>query len=127
VNPQILAEEFVEQLRILCDAGSPSGPVLVGGKATVDGTAVVVYKESAQAPLLGRTYRMNAYSRLFSPDSSAAYLAGVAFADDLCDPSGGGQPVDVDWAEGLVSDPGTVGWILSDEEKRELDRQGRLR
>jgi hypothetical protein len=126
VNPHILAEEFVEQLSLLCAAGSPSGPVLVGAKVTDDGTAIIVYKESAQAPLLGRIYRVGAYAQLVSPDSSAAYLAGVAYADDLCDPSGGGRPMDADWADDVVSDSETVGWILSDEEERELDEQGRL-
>jgi hypothetical protein len=98
----------------------------MGAKVTDAGTAVIVYQESAQAPLLGRIYRVEAYAQLFSPDSSAAYLAGVAYADDLCDPSGGGRPRDADWADDLVSDPETVGWILSDEEEPEQDERGRL-
>ena len=125
MDPGTAAARFVAELRVLCTA--PSGPQLVGARATPDGTAVVVYREAAGASLLGRRYRLDAAAQLFAPDSSPAYLAGVAYADDLCDPSGTGWAADVDWADDVVPDPRAVGWLLGEDEVRELREQGRLR
>lgn len=120
MNPTDIAQDFIDQLRDLCQAGSPSGPIMVGARVLPDSSAVIIYRERAGSPVLGRRYDLTTYSRLFSPDSSARHLAEIAYADDLTDPSGSGTRLHVDWADGVVADPHEIGWLLSHDELRDL-------
>src|SRR3954453_5771230 len=83
------AERFVSRLAARCRADGPTGPVLVGAGLRADDRAVViVYRGAADAPLLGRGYDLDRYSRMFDPILSIEDLADIPYVDDLCDPSG---------------------------------------
>lgn len=83
----------------------------VGGGVGPDGIALVSYREFADGPVLGRRYVVAEFATLFEPPCSVAELAGIAFANDITDPTGSGEVLPVDWARGLVPDGTVVEWI----------------
>jgi len=82
----------------------------VAGRALSDDVAVVLYRDRADGPILGRRYVMSEQRALFS-DNSAEAVAGESWTGDLVDPSGPGELRAVDWADGLCDAPRDVRWI----------------
>ena len=82
----------------------------VGGRVREPHDAVILYRDRPDGPVLGRRYELRSYSALFGGET-AQWLANEAWLSDITDPSGAGEPKDVDWAVGLVDDPGVVRWL----------------
>jgi hypothetical protein len=117
------AQRFVARIAARCRADEPAGPVLVAAWSSGDdGPVVIVYREGPDAHLLGRVYDLDGYARLFDTGLSVEDLADIAYADDLCDPSGRGVALRVGGARALVPRPDDIGWIVSDEERAALAR-----
>jgi hypothetical protein len=104
--------EFLMRLQSLfeTDVDWNRGMQWVAGRALTDDIAVVLYQDRPNGPILGRRYVLSQERALFS-DNDAAALAGEAWTGDFVDPSGPGQVLTVDWADGLCDAPRDVGWI----------------
>ena len=123
-GPGLSVDEFVFRLHERSRCDSPSGPVIVATGTRNDGALVIVYREREGGPLLGRTFHLDQHAALFSPLESVQDLADIVYADELCDPSGRGTRLRVDWAQGLVPDPDEVGWLLTFAERAAFEREG---
>lgn len=105
-------EAFLAHLQHLftTDTDWNDGTEWVAGRALTDDVAVVLYRDRPGGPVLGRRYDLAADRTLFTDDSAEA-IAGEAWTGDFVDPSGPGELLPVDWADGLCDDPGSVQWI----------------
>jgi hypothetical protein len=83
---------------------------LVAVEAVTDVDAVILYRDRAGGPLLGRLYGLKDYAALFS-DITPATLADEAWHGDLIDPSGSGEPWTVPWAGQVHPNPDEIRWI----------------
>lgn len=105
---------FLEHLRArVVDVRDPRSAALVWvlGVEDTEGDAVVLYRERAGGPLLGRRYRLPEYAALFDIGSSPERLADIAFTDDVSDPTGGGVE-DAAAEERAGLEPGSgVQWV----------------
>lgn len=82
----------------------------VAGVVQPPDAAIILYRDRPGGPVLGRRYLLREYSALFGGES-AQWLATEAWVSDITAPSGDGERKDVDWAEGLVRQPGEVRWL----------------
>ena len=81
--------------------------------AKVDGDhIIVVYRDRAKSPLIGRRYNVPRLATLFEPVQGARALAETLVSSDFVPPStGGGRELDVPWANGLNVEGQTIRWI----------------
>lgn len=75
-----------------------------------DGAAIVVFRDQAHGPLWGLHVDLTEFSALFDP-RDATSLAQV-ISDEIAEPGGAGEKLDVEWAQGLVDHPESVRWRL---------------
>lgn len=82
-----------------------------GGEGS-DGSAIVLYQERPNGPVLGRRYDLDEFAGLFDPGLTVRDLADIAFLDDVADPTGSGtvRP-EVGWADGFYVDAARVEWV----------------
>jgi len=72
---------------------------------------VVLYREYVRGPVLGRRYDLPAHAALFKPDPSPQDLAEIVFWNDIVDPTGRGEVLDVNWADGLGVERRDIQWV----------------
>ncbi|WP_163547382.1 hypothetical protein [Candidatus Frankia nodulisporulans] len=82
----------------------------VGGRVLDSDHVVMLYREGAGGPVIGQHYQLSAFASMFDPETTTEGLAHIIFVDEITDPSGPGERLDVDWADGLVPDPSAVTW-----------------
>ena len=104
-------ERFVATLwrRLDEDPTISPGKSWVAGRAHPDGTAVVLYRASADGPVVGRRWILSELVPLFGTED-AAVLASAVYASEIAEPEGDLGTLDVDWAAELVEDPSQVLW-----------------
>lgn len=109
------AQRFVEAMRVHFDAQtiaprSEGNPVVwVNAGVSGGGDAVLLYRQYAGGPLVGRRWNLSELGVLFGTDDSAK-LAEDMWVNEVEDPDVGGQHLDVDWAVGLIDNPDVVLW-----------------
>lgn len=86
------------------------GCVWIGGRILDDDSVVILYRESASGPILGRRYILPEFKALFDNDLSIKDLAQIIVTDEIGDPTGHGEVLPVDWADGLVPAGEHVEW-----------------
>ncbi|SNQ51210.1 conserved hypothetical protein [Frankia canadensis] len=84
--------------------------VWVAGRVLGADSVVLLYREGSDGPVIGKHYVLPELASMFSPNVTTEELARIIFVDEITDPSGPGRHLDVDWADGLVSDPSAVTW-----------------
>lgn len=115
-TPQTIDEPFANEFVAAVRARFRDSELLRDGMEWVAGgvrspdAAIILYRDRPGGPVLGRRYLLREYSALFGGET-AQWLATEAWVSDITDPSGDGEPKDVDWAEGLVTDPTEVRWL----------------
>ncbi|MBP2215040.1 DUF6226 family protein [Arthrobacter sp. CAN_C5] len=82
----------------------------IRGRVLDDDSVVVLYRESASGPILGRRYILPEFKALFDDDLSIKDLAQIIVTDEIGDPTGHGEVLPVDWADGLVPAGEHVEW-----------------
>ncbi len=108
-------DRFVEALRAhFLEQSSPPRSeadlvVWVDASAGDDGTVVLLYRQHEGGPLVGRRWVLDELGLLFGTQDPVD-LAEQVWLNEVEDPGTGGQHLDVDWAYGLVDDPGDVLW-----------------
>jgi hypothetical protein len=75
---------------------------------STDGAAVILYRQYPGSPLHGLHIDLHRFAALFEP-SDPLSLARIIASDEISDP-GGGEPLDVDWADGLIDDTRGILW-----------------
>jgi hypothetical protein len=106
------AEAFVQALRRMLGETPSIAPekAWVAGRASADGTAVIVYTDGT-GRLLGRRWVLERLAVGFDP-RDAESLASAVYANEIAAPEGPTTPLDVDWADGLVEEPSRIGWVV---------------
>ena len=114
--PEVINRQFAEQFvdavhdRFRNSAFLNEDMSWIGGGVRDPHDAVILYRDRPDGPVLGRLYELRSYSALFGGET-AQWLANEAWLSDITDPSGDGEPKDVDWAVGLIDDPSVVSWL----------------
>lgn len=103
---------FLARIRARSDESAAHAAILVAGRVNPDGRIVLVYRERTGGELLGRLVDLDEMKPLFDPNDPE-WLADVVFSDEMSDPSGPGERLAVDWADGLVENPDHIGWHVS--------------
>ena len=109
------AQRFVDAMRVHFDAQTippreERNPVVwVNAGVSGSGDAVLLYRQYADGPLVGRRWNLSELGVLFGTDNPAK-LAEDMWVTEVEDPDVGGQHLDVDWADGLIDNPGVVLW-----------------
>ena len=83
--------------------------ILATGEAE-DGAEIVIAKLEPTGTLLGVHVHLSEFASQFDPNDAVA-LANVV-ADEIAEPAGTAEHLDVPWAVGLVERPEQVGWRL---------------
>jgi hypothetical protein len=91
-------------------AGWVPGYEWIGGKVLPDDSVVILYREWAPGPILGRRYVLPEFKALFDDDLSINDLAQIIVTDEISDPTGHGEVLSLDWAKGLVLPGQSVEW-----------------
>ncbi len=105
------ANEFVAAVRArFHDSGLlRDGTEWVAGGVQPPDAAVILYRDRPGGPVLGRRYLLREYSASSAVRRRSGCDGGVGVRHH--GPSGDGERKDVDWADGLVRDPGDVRWL----------------
>ncbi|MCK9894027.1 hypothetical protein [Frankia sp. AgB32] len=82
----------------------------VAGRVLGTDSVVMLYREGADGPVIGRHYLVPELASMFDANVATEELARIVFVDEITDPSGPGRQLAVDWADGLVPDPSAVTW-----------------
>ncbi|TXR52459.1 hypothetical protein [Quadrisphaera setariae] len=107
-------QEFLLALRQIAEeegSRDPSAPELVACGAFGERDVVVLYREFDGGPILGRRYNLQLHVSLFAPTPPPPVLAEIVFWDDLWDPTGRGEVLDVGWADGLGAERRLIQWV----------------
>jgi hypothetical protein len=86
---------------------------LIAADLDEEGAVVIIYSYAVNGDLVGRRYLPHVLRGLFDPSSSPEQIANFVVVDDVLEPSGRGQKLDVPWAVVLVEDPTEIGWIVA--------------
>ncbi len=117
---QTLLESIEELLDQEKDLWSPDLK-WVGGKVLPDDSVIFLHREWKAGPILGRRVVLAEFRKLFDPELSIRDLAQIIVSDEICDPTGHGTPLDIDWADGLIPSREIVEWIgVSPEDARKV-------
>lgn len=73
-----------------------------------DGAAVILYRQYSGSPLHGLHVDLNRFAEMFEP-SDPLTLARIISSDEIADP-GGGERLEVDWANDMVGDASGILW-----------------
>jgi len=106
--------DFLVALRELAEEQSrrgPDAPTLLACATFSEYDVVVLYREYARGPVLGRRYDLQAHAALFKPDPSPQDLAETVFWNDVVDPTGRGEVLGVNWADGLGVERRDIQWV----------------
>lgn len=117
-GPEAYRSTFVLALRRIAAEASErdaDAPELLACAPLGAGGAVVLYREQPAGPVLGKRYDVQTFAALFSPALAADDLAEIAYRNELADPSGSGEVLDVGWADGLGYDRSQVQWVGAGE------------
>ena len=88
--------------------------VWLGGAVGSDGVMTVLYRGRPHGPVVGRRYVLADLAPMFGTADPGA-LADCVWAGEIAEPEEPGRLLDVDWAVGIIDDPGQVHWLASDE------------
>jgi hypothetical protein len=108
------AEVFIDAVRECVDAadeGHGEHVSFVAGRALDERSPVVLYREHPRGPVLGRRFDLDELARLFRPVVDPRVLAEIMCDNELFDPTGHGEVLDVDWADGLGLSRREVEWV----------------
>ncbi len=82
----------------------------VGGQVLADESVVILYREWAPGPILGRRYVLPEFKAMFEDHLSIKDLAQIIATYEISDPTGRGEIFPVNWAAGLVPPGQRVEW-----------------
>lgn len=87
---------------------------LIATAVAGEDTAIVIYRGSEGAPLVGKFYEYSALSALFDPNTPAD-VADAVIVNELVGPSGSGRVRNYPWERELTGLDEPVGWIHDPE------------
>ncbi|MEV8252455.1 hypothetical protein AB0O95_00670 [Rhodoglobus sp. NPDC076762] len=86
----------------------------VAGRVLTETLLVVLFLWQETATVFGALFDTDELAALFEPHDVES-LADAVVSNDLAGPPGAGMRLDADWADGLVSAPHDVQWVLGSE------------
>ncbi len=104
--------EFIERVHAWFDRDELFGGRFewVAGRAYREDVAILLFRDNRDGVIHGTRWDLTEFSALFDPNSPAD-LAETVWVNEINDPSGPGELLDVDWATGLVEDTDSVRWL----------------
>lgn len=84
--------------------------IWVAGRVLDADSVVMLYREGPGGPVIGQRYVLTEFASMFDPELTTDDLAEIIFTNEITDPGGPGESLNVDWADGLVPDPAAVTW-----------------